>query len=121
MTRTPDNGFGAQRLRDHDMMGLLARAVAGERVWDQVQAPDDLRQLGYAAYLVHGRVEDPVDNLGLLLRACHTRLRDLPRPERTYRDAAQARWAAPHAMDPRKLRTELPLHLDRAAVAPQPA
>lgn len=95
-------------------MSRLARVVIGECLKIEDLSIEEVRQLGYAAYLARGRVADPEDNLGQLSRACLIRVQGLPTPDRAYRDPAQARWGASHGLDPRKLRTELPLHIERA-------
>lgn len=114
MTQSPDENYGPARQREHDLMSLLARVVLGEDMGIESRSLEEVRQLGYAAHLVHGRVPDPEDNLGRFSRACLLRVRDLPKPDLAYRDHVQARWGAAYGLDPRKLRTELPLHLERA-------
>lgn len=114
MTQPPDQGYGPARQRENDLMSLLARIVLGEDPEIEALMPDEVRQLGYAAHLARGRVTDPEDNLGRFSRACLLRVRDLPKPDQAYRDPVQARWGAAHGLDPRKLRTEMPLHLERA-------
>jgi hypothetical protein len=114
MTLSPDQTYGPARQREHDLMSQLARVVRGEALAIETLSQEETRQLGYAAHLARGRVTDPEDNLGRFSRACLDRVRDLPRQDLAYRDPVQARWGATHSLDPRKLRTELPLHLERA-------
>lgn len=114
MNRSLEQSYGPARQREHDLMSVLARVVIGEDLGIEARALDEVRQLGYAAYLARGRVADPEDNLGRFSRVCLLRLQGLPTPDRAYRDKVQARWGAAHGLDPRKLRTELPLHLERA-------
>lgn len=114
MTRSPDKNYGPARQREHDLMSLLARVVIGEGPGVETLEPDEVRQLGYAAHLVRGRVPDPEDHLGRFSRSCLLRVLDMPKPDLAYRDHVQARWGAAYGLDPRKLRTELPLHLERA-------
>lgn len=114
MTRNPERSYGPARQREHDLMSLLARVVIGKGLKVEDLSIEDVRQIGYAAHLARGRVADPDDHLGRLSRACLLRVQDLPTPDRAYRDTVQARWGAAHGLDPRKLRTELPLHIERA-------
>lgn len=113
MTRSPETNYGPARQREHDLMRLLARVVIGGDLAIGSLSLEETRQLGYAAHLARGRIADPEDKLGQLSRACLIRVQGLPTPDRTYRDAVQARWGAAHSLDPRKLRTELSLHLER--------
>lgn len=95
------------------MMSLLADVACGLFEPKGNESEADLRQLGYSAYLARGRVRDPEDRLGSLVRTCREILSGSPVPEGQYRDPIQARWGAPWHLDAAKLKTELPLHLMR--------
>ena len=56
--------FGSARRREHEVMQLLARIAAADLGVMTAQDEAGLRQLGYAASLMHGHVDDPQDNLG---------------------------------------------------------
>lgn len=115
MTPAREQRYSEARQREHDVMVALARAVLGQKVIEEGEPPDTLRQLGYAAYLVRGRVDDPQDCLGQLALHCMKMVEHAPMPEVRFRDSVQARWGAPYGMDVHKLRTELPLHIRRLA------
>lgn len=100
-------------------MDALSDVLAGR--YDRVPLQDeaDLRQLGYAATLVKGSVNDDLGRLKSLLALCRNTLADRPLPEVTPRDAVQRRWGARFHLDARKLKHELPLHLNRKLAAEQ--
>jgi hypothetical protein len=116
MTLSHNKTYGPARQREHDVMCFLARVVHGVEVFSGEIDFDELRQLGYAAYLSQGRVCDPGNRLGIFARECLSITKDIPKTVTTYRDPVQERWGAMHWMDPRKLRTELPLHIRKLMV-----
>ena len=103
--------YGAARQREHDVMQLLARIADGGLAVVKAQDESSLRQLGYAASLVHGHVDDPEDHLGAAIRLAETALEGRVAPAASFRDPDQARWGAPRHLDAAKLRRETPLHL----------
>ena len=91
-------------------MRLLARIAHGEA--DAMpQDGSSLRQLGYAASLVQGYLDDPENNLGEAIRMAAERL-DGKKPRASgFTDPVQAKWGAPWHLDAAKLRLETPLYL----------
>lgn len=110
MERDRESRFGDARRREHEMLALLARAALGRYELGGCESEADLRQLGYAAELALGRVEDPDRNLSKLVAQCRERLRGSDAPDGDYRDSVQARWGAAWNFDIGKLKTELPLY-----------
>lgn len=94
-------------------MDALSDVLTGRL--DRVALEDEaeLRQLGYAATLVKGSVKDDLGRLRRLLAVCKDALADRPLPDVSPRDAVQRRWGARFHLDARKLKHELPLHLQR--------
>lgn len=110
--------LNAARLRERDMMRLVAEVVAGSYVLSPTCHPDDLRQLGYVAHLAKGRVEDPHGRLRHFVKRCRTLLADAPAVDTSHmRDPAQREWGAAWSFDAGRLRTELPLHVKKALAA----
>ena len=70
-----------------------------------------VRQLGYAAFLVRGCLDDPEDNLGAAIRMAAKRLDGKSPRASGFTDPVQARWGAPFHLDAAKLRLETPLYL----------
>ena len=103
--------FGAARQSEHKVMERLARIAAGDLTVMDKQDESGLRQLGYAASLVRGHVDDPQDNLGAAVRLASKRLEGRKAAAKSFRDPVQAKWGAPRHLDAAKLRLETPLHL----------
>lgn len=103
--------FNAARRMEHEVMQRLARIAAGDLTVMDNQDESGLRQLGYAASLVKGHVDDPQDNLGAAVRLASRRLEGRKTAATSFRDPIQAKWGAPRHLDAAKLRLETPLHL----------
>ena len=103
--------FNASRQREYELMQLLARIATGDRSVMRAQDERGLRQLGYAASLVHGHVDDPDDNLGAAVCLAAGKLKGKTSAATSFRDPVQAKWGAPRHLDAAKLRRETPLHL----------
>ena len=103
--------FNAARRRESEVMRLLARIATGDRGVMQAQDEPGLRQLGYAASLVRGHVNDPGDNLGAAVRLASRALEGKKAVATSFRDPVQAKWGAPRHLDAAKLRRETPLHV----------
>lgn len=92
-------------------MRLLARIVHGE----STAVPEDdecsLRQLGYAAFLVQGYLDDLGNNLGAAIRKAAARLDGKTPGTSGFNDPVQAKWGAPWHLDAAKFRLETPLYL----------
>lgn len=107
-----NNSYGAARERECNMMKILADVVAGDFGVPEAMQADDLRQLGYAAQVVRGSVDDPEKRLTHLVKLCRAAVAEAPMVEIVdARDTVQAQWGAPWHVDARKFRRELPLHL----------
>lgn len=107
--QNPD--FGHARSRENAMLARLAGVVCDGDGLTGAETSEDLRQLGYAAHLARGRVDDPDNHLGRIVKACQSALQGQEPPVGHYRDGAQALWGAAWHLDATKLRTELPLHI----------
>lgn len=104
---------GVARRREQNMLTVLAEVVVHGFVPEASEEESELRQLGYAAFIARGRVDDPDDNLGQVVKYCRDRLADRPPAQGTYRDLVQQRWGAEWYLDLGKVRAELPLHVLR--------
>ncbi len=107
----PVGAISPARAREELVMRSLARTAAGDGDAVLAEHALPLRQLGYAATLVEGYVDDPQDRLGALIRKASGAPPSGEEPDGGYVDPVQARWRAPWHMDARKLRLETPLHL----------
>ncbi len=116
-------GYSPARKREHDLMTTLAQVVVGRFVMSMSAPADDLRQLGYAAQLARGHVDDPQKRLVAVVKACSNAVSGLPKPSVVARDKVQAEWGAPWHVDSGKLKTELPLYVRqvRDTSGPSPA
>ena len=103
--------FNAARRWEHEVMQRLARIAAGDLTVMNSQDESGLRQMGYAASLVRGHVDDPQDNLGAAVRLATRELEGKKSVAGSFRDPVQAKWGAPRHLDAAKLRLETPLHL----------
>lgn len=103
--------FNSARRREYEVMQRLARIAAGDLTVMDNQDETGLRQLGYAASLVQGHVDDPQDNLGAAVRLASSRLEGRKAAATSFRDPIQAKWGASRHLDAAKLRLETPLHL----------
>ncbi len=103
--------FNSARRREDRLMHLLARVAAGDIALMSLQDEGSLRQLGYAASLVEGYVDDPQDNLGEAIRLATEELEGRTATVSSFRDPVQARWGAQWHLDAAKLRLETPLQL----------
>ena len=92
-------------------MRLVALIADGDLALLSKQDESSLRQLGYAASLVQGCLDDPQDNLGKAIRMAAAALEGRDRPNGDFRDPVQAGWGARWHLDAAKLRLETPLHL----------
>lgn len=99
------------RRRDEEMMRSLARVVTCGTAAMHGLDENSLRQMGYAASLVRGRLEDPEDNLGAAIRLATEALEGKTATAIEFRDPVQAKWGAPRHLDAAKLRLETPLLL----------
>ena len=99
------------RRREDEVMRLLARIAYGET--DAMPQDDEnaLRQLGYAASLVQGYLDDPENNLGAAIRMAADSLDGKTPGTSGFSDPVQAKWGAPWHLDAAKLRLETPLYL----------
>ncbi|MDE0303424.1 MAG: hypothetical protein OXI87_00860 [Albidovulum sp.] len=97
---------GAARRREETLMRLVALIANGDVAIMSKQDEFSLRQLGYAACLVQGYLDDPRDNLGEAIRLAAGALEGKDRPDMEYRDAVQAKWGARWHLDAAKLRLE---------------
>ena len=95
------------------MMDLLASIAAGKHFPNGDESEDELRQLGYAASLARGRIEDPEDHITRVVKYCRSRVENLPIPAREYRDHVQEWWGASWHLDAQMLKKELHLHMKR--------
>jgi len=94
------------------MMKTLANALVGDFSLPHSAPLDDLRQLGYAAQVARGSVDDPEDRLTCLVKFCRAAVSNAPVADVVHaHDANQARWGAAWHVDVSKFRTELPLHV----------
>lgn len=78
-------------------------------------SPTESADLSHAAQIARGRVEDPDEMLGSVMRRCShllevTALADVEKPKTEL----QARWKAPFSLDLGNIRSELKLRM-RAA------
>lgn len=114
MTKANRNSaMSAARRREEDMLDLLARvAVHGFKPTGS-EDEEHLRQLGYAASVARGRVEDPQDYLGKVVNYCRSHLPERQTTAGVYRDPVQKRWGAKWNLDVGKVRSELPLHVQK--------
>ena len=103
------------RRRDDEVMQLLARIVTNGTAAMLGMDENSLRQIGYAASLVRGCLEDPEDNLGAAIRLATEALEGKTATATEFRDPVQAKWGAPRHLDAAKLRLETPLLLPRVA------
>ena len=103
------------RRRDEEVMRLLARIVTNGTAAMLGMDENSLRQTGYAASLVRGRLEDPEDNLGAAIRLAIEALDGKTATATEFRDPVQAKWGAPRHLSAAKLRLETPLLLPRIA------
>ena len=99
------------RRREEELMRLLAQLAAGDMSVISDRDDSSLWQLGYAASLVRGCLDDPEDNLGAAIRLAADVLEDKPQDAIEFVGGVQARWGAPRHLDAAKLRLETPLHL----------
>ena len=104
-------GANAARRREDRVMWHLARIATGDLTILPTLDDRSLRQLGYAASLVHGHLDDPHDYLGTAIRLAADELAGKTVTATGFRDPVQARWGAPRHLDVDKLRLETPLHL----------
>ena len=102
--------FSPARAREDLVMRVLARVVAGDGEAAVADAGLPLRQLGYAAALVEGRLDDPKGHLRALIRKASSSPAG-QEPAGGYADPVQARWQAPWHLEARKLRLETPAYL----------
>ena len=98
-------------------MRLVALIADGDLALLSKQDESSLRQLGYAASLVQGCLDDPQDNLGKAIRIAAAALEGRDRSNGDFRDPVQAGWGARWHLDAAKLRLETPLHPDGVAAA----
>ena len=105
----PDNN--SARRREEEVMRLLAQIAIGDMSVMSKRDEGSLRQLGYAASLVRGRLDDPEDNLGAAIRLAADALEGKTATATEFVDRVQAKWGAPRHLDAAKLRLETPLHL----------
>ena len=103
--------FNDARQWEYEAMQLLARIATGDQRVMQTQNELGLRQLGYAASLVHGHVDDQKDSLGAAVRLAAGELKAKTATAASFRDPVQAKWGAPRQLDGAKLRRETPVHL----------
>lgn len=75
-------------------MELLASIAVGKYFPTGKESEDELRQLGYAASLARGRIDDPEGHVTKVMKYCKSQVENLPIPNREYRDHVQARWGA---------------------------
>ncbi|WP_036796887.1 hypothetical protein [Leisingera caerulea] len=108
-----NNGLSPARRREKDMLDLLARVAVHGFTPTGSEDEGHLRQLGYAANVARGRVEDPQDYLGKVVKYCRSHLPERPAPAGVYRDPVQKRWGAKWNLDVGKVRSELPLHVQK--------
>ena len=92
-------------------MRLVALIAEGDLAILSKQDESSLRQLGYAASLVQGCLDDTGDNLGEAIRMAASVLKGKDRPDGDFRDPVQAGRGARWHLDAAKLRLETPLHL----------
>ena len=102
--------FSPARAREDLVMRVLARVVDGGGDAAMADSGLPLRQLGYAAALVEGCLDDPKGHLRALIRKASSSPAG-HEPASGYVDPVQARWQAPWHMDARKLRLETPAKL----------
>ena len=102
---------GSARRRDEEVMRLLARIVTDGTAVMLALDENSMRQLGYAASLVRGRLEDPEDNLGAVISLATKALEGKTATATVFCDPVQAKWGAPRHLDAAKLRLETPLLL----------
>lgn len=112
---TSSRNKASVRALEESLLDLLATAALGKTVDYSAMSPTEVAELGYAAQLARGRVEDPDDRLGAVMRRCRdlleaTALAEVEKPK----TALQARWKAPFSLDLGKIRSELKLRM-RAA------
>ena len=101
-------------------MRLLARIVTNGTAAMLGMDENSLRQTGYAASLVRGRLEDPEDNLGAAIRLAIEALDGKTATATEFRDPVQAKWGAPRHLNAAKLRLETPLLLPGLRRAERP-
>lgn len=99
------------RVRERALIRRLAELVVGAAGVDELLQTEDIRQLGYAADLVKMNVDDPENKLSEFVSLARLRVSQLPPPSCSFKDKVQERWGAPMHLSPRRLRTELPLHI----------
>lgn len=99
------------RVRERALMQKLAELVVGAAGVDELLQTEDIRELGYAADLVRMNVDDPENRLSEFVRLAHAHLSQFPPPSCSFKDKVQERWGAQMHLSPRRLRTELPLHI----------
>ena len=92
-------------------MQLLARIAHGESAVMPQNDECSLRQLGYAASLVQGYLDDPENNFGEAIRMAAARLDGKNLRASGFNDPIQAKWGAPWHLDAARLRLETPLYL----------
>ena len=102
--------FSPARAREDLVMRVLARVVDGDGDAAMADSGLPLRQLGYAAALVEGCLDDPEGHLRALIRKASSSPAG-EEPAGGYADPVQARWQAPWHMEARRLRLETPAKL----------
>lgn len=103
------------RALEENLLDLLATAALGEAVDFSVMSPTEVAELGYAAQLARGRIEDPDDRLGTTMRKCRDLLATVTLEEvENPKTKLQARWKAPFPLDLGKIRSELSLRMRTA-------